>query len=159
MRSEVYVPPHLRRVQQARDAERKQRELDTRRNPPRYEENYHPEGDGYGNYGPAPSRDADYNRQGRYEGRSENGVYSTRNFFKPSPSTPGGRPSRWDSLEPGTHSYRGYPSRRSSSVNEKGFHGKMYPSHLTEKELFDTSDHVTEGINFDKVASAVPAHE
>ncbi|KNB46031.1 hypothetical protein JH06_1558 [Blastocystis sp. subtype 4] len=34
-------------------------------------------------------------------------------------------------------------------VNELGFHGSMNPSRLMEKELFDSSEHVTEGINFD----------
>ena len=36
-------------------------------------------------------------------------------------------------------------------VNELGFHGSTNPSRLMEKELFDSSEHVTEGINFDAV--------
>jgi singapore isolate B (sub-type 7) whole genome shotgun sequence assembly, scaffold_13 len=40
-------------------------------------------------------------------------------------------------------------------VNELGFHGSMNPSRLMEKELFDSSEHVTEGINFDTVRSGI----
>ena len=40
-------------------------------------------------------------------------------------------------------------------VNELGFHGSMNPSRLMEKELCDSSEHVTEGINFDTVRSGI----
>ena len=38
-------------------------------------------------------------------------------------------------------------------MNRLGFHGSMNPSRIIEKDLFDISDHVTEGINVDNVAS------
>lgn len=38
-------------------------------------------------------------------------------------------------------------------MNRLGFHGSLNPSRIIEKDLFDVSDHVTEGINFDNVSS------
>ena len=36
-------------------------------------------------------------------------------------------------------------------TNKLGFHGSLTPSRFLENKLFDSSDHVTEGINFDNV--------
>lgn len=73
--------------------------------------------------------------------------------FQPHRPAPGGRPSRWDNLDSDPRPFRSYQSRRLPSVNRLGFHGSMNPSRIIEKDLFDISDHVTEGINFDNVAS------
>lgn len=40
-----------------------------------------------------------------------------------------------------------------AEVNEKGYHGSLDPDPSFEKELFDFSQHVTEGINFDNYDS------
>ena len=60
--------------------------------------------------------------------------------------------SRFDVLlTSGSRDYNSY--NRDAPVNSLGFHGDTRPSPSLERELFDDSKHVTEGINFDKVPS------
>lgn len=58
--------------------------------------------------------------------------------------------NRWDSLKPDPTT-RFYSSRHRAQKNYMGFHGSLRPSSYKEKELFESSEHVTEGINFDNV--------
>ena len=116
---------------------------------------YGPSNGGYG--GHHENQSGEYIPEPHYSNTpGERGVHSTQSFFKPrgdyvKPS------SRWAGLEetdphpPPRYGYR----PRFTTENRLGFHGNLNPSRFLERELFDTTDHVKEGINFENVKSCV----
>lgn len=149
-----YIPPSLRRAQENRNAAEEVTEH--RRGPvtSRFSNDGYRQRDDYPYYQNNSRRDQDDRNNSSYGYSSERGVHSTQNYFTPRQPTPSSRPSRWDSLVSDTPLPRTNSRRRIISIkNCLGFHGSLHPSTLMERELFDTSEHVTEGINFDKVFS------
>ena len=99
------------------------------------------------------NRNSYYYNHSRANGpREERGVHSTQNYFQPRVSSSQIRSSRWDALDSEPYTSRYSYGRRVSHRNALGFHGEFNPSRMLERELFEISEHVTEGINFDNVA-------
>lgn len=73
------------------------------------------------------------------------------NFFRSSwdrgDSRPPPRNSRWNDGGGGGGGRGG----GGGGVNSKGFHGSMIEDPRLEKQLFNTSEHASQGINFDRV--------
>lgn len=148
-----YIPPHLRKPQLQRGSGEESQEPIRRPVSP-YGRDFDSRGrDGYYSGGYNSYRDSS-DQYGRYgPPRDDRGVHSTQNYFQPRSTVSEPRASRWDVLDRDPEPRRPQ-GRRGYMTNELGFHGSMNPSRLMEKELFDSSDHVTEGINFDNVISA-----
>lgn len=58
------------------------------------------------------------------------------------------RNSRWND---GGGGGEGGGGGRGGGVNAKGFHGHMREDARLEKQLFNTDEHASQGINFDRV--------
>lgn len=107
--------------------------------------------------GSSDSYDPSTNLNNRFANSKEMlGVHSTRNYYQPHVAPNTSRSSRWDSLGPDSYPTRHWSSRRGAYKNRLGFHGSLRPSKISEKELFESMEHVTEGINFDNVSSEMP---
>lgn len=104
-------------------------------------------------YSNEPSANSYFRSNSSYNGSMERGVHSTQNYFRPHPAPVSSRPSRWDGLVSESPLPRTYSRKRTAERNRLGFHGSLYASRMMEDELFNTSEHVTEGINFDNVTA------
>ena len=77
--------------------------------------------------------------------------HSTHNYYPPHATSNPPISSRWAGLVQETYPPRRWTNRRGAYKNHLGFHGSLRPSRFSEKELFESMEHVTEGINFDNV--------
>ena len=116
--------------------------------------NYGFSGHSNGGYGSHPGNNSgEYIPEPHYSNTpGERGVHSTQSFFKPRGDY-AQQSSRWAGLadsDPHPPPRYGYRSRFTTE-NRLGFHGNLNPSRFLEKELFDSTDHVKEGINFENV--------
>ena len=151
------MPPPLRKLHE----QQKAREV---RNQPirkgsglqsRNSGSYGPSNGGYG--GHHENQSGEYIPEPHYSNTpGERGVHSTQSFFKPRGDYVH-QSSRWAGLaENDPHPFPRYGYRpRFTTENRLGFHGNLNPSRFLERELFDTTDHVKEGINFENVKSCV----
>ena len=129
-----YIPPPMRN--------RSTQEPEDDRSPYRGPSSYRSYNNGYGQ-----SNRGDYSDYSSPNRRSYSSYSGPRNS---APRYSGS--SRFDVLlTSGSRDYNSY--NRDAPVNSLGFHGDTRPSPSLERELFDDSKHVTEGINFDKVPS------
>lgn len=81
------------------------------------------------------------------------GVHSTVDYYIPSAAPSQQKSSRFDILVRENNPSRSWSYRNVASKNHLGYHGSLRPSPYLEKELFESSEHVTEGINFDNVSA------
>lgn len=153
-----YIPPHLRRAQASKAAAEESREPGRGSRPSRYDnDSYRHRDNGY-YYQNEVSNDPYYRNNNYYGAPNDRGVHSTHNFFRPQPPSSSNRPSRWDGLVAESPLTRTHSRRKTVERNRLGFHGSLYPSRMMENELFNTAEHVTEGINFDNVLVLISCH-
>ena len=147
-----YIPPHLRRElaakEAAREAEREERDSGRNFRKPFMDSHNQRQRNGGSYYS-----DDYYNRNSNSNYSYQNGSsYNTQDYNRPRMDTRGGGSGRWDNLVSEPQPQRTYqPRRRAAETNRLGFHGSLYPNRYLEEELFNSSEHVTEGINFDNV--------
>ena len=146
-----YIPPHLRRKQSQQSSGEEHRELSERELYRRSSESGFHRGSNYYRDDSRDEASSEYDLRRSYGRSEERGVHSTQNYFTPHHSVDDKKPGRWDALSSDPEPPRSFPRRRGAMTNKLGFHGSLSPSRFLENKLFDSSDHVTEGINFDNV--------
>ena len=148
------MPPPLRKLQEQQKA-REVHNQPIRRGSGSQNHNSSSYSPSNGGYGSRPgNHSGEHIPEPAYSHTSgERGVHSTQSFFKPRGSHTQ-QTGRWAGLadndpHPTRYGYR----PRFTTENRLGFHGNLNPSKFLEKELFDATDHVKEGINFENVKS------